>query len=174
MWRTANVFTVKQLTLSPGWFLRKRLLKVFSNLRISCYRKLGPGVRCIKGDNGPLPNLVICLSTKHIYLSIYLSIHVSFYLHLLTVTTTRKTLFDFGSLPNSIAICRTFFYLCRILSIYHSITSPPLRSHLFLSFPAKFFKLFKGLLIILPELLRIPFVLNFLRKESQLGRNRIY
>ena len=160
--------------------MRKRFLKVFSNLGISCYRKLGPGVGCIKGENGPLrnlPHLVICLSTKHIYpsiyLSIYLSIHLSIYLsiylyiylsiylslylHLLTVTTTRKTLFDVGSLPNSNAICRTFFYLSRILSTYHSITSPSLGSDLFLSFPANFFKLFKGLLIIPPELLRNSF-----------------
>ena len=92
-----------------------------------------------------------------IYLSINLSISLSLYLHLLTVTTTRKTLFDVGSLPNSNAICRTFFYLSRILSTYHSITSPSLGSDLFLSFPAKFFKLFKGLLIIPPELLRNSF-----------------
>ena len=93
----------------------------------------------------------------YIYLYIYLSIYLSLYLHLLTVTTTRKTLFDVGSLPNSNAICRTFFYLSRILSTYHSTTSPSLGSDLFLSFPAKFFKLFKGLLIIRPELLRNSF-----------------
>ena len=39
-----------------------------------------------------------------------------------------------------------------------------------LLFLPKFLKLFKGLLIILPELPQIPFVPNFLCKESQLGK----
>ena len=43
-----------------------------------------------------------------------------------------------------------------------------------LLFLPKFLKLFKGLLIILPELPQIPFVPNFMCKESQLGKNRIY
>ena len=37
-----------------GWNL---MLTVFSNLGISCYRKLGRGARCIKGENGPLKKL---------------------------------------------------------------------------------------------------------------------
>ena len=46
----ANVFTIKQLNICPGWLLRK----TFSDLGISCYGKLGPGVHCIKVGNGPL------------------------------------------------------------------------------------------------------------------------
>ena len=49
--------------------------------------------------------------------------------------------------------------------MYHFITSPPLGSDLFFSFVPKFFKLLKGLLIILPELLPIPFVPFFLRNR---------
>ena len=55
---------------------------------------------------------------------------------------------------------------------FYNLTSFGIRS--FLPFLPKIFKLFKGLFIILPELLQIPFVLSFLRKESQLGRNQIY
>ena len=124
-----------------------------------------------QGWTGPLrnlPHLVVCLSTKLIYISIYI--------HLLIVTTTRKSAFRYWQLTELKLneICRTFFYLSRILSMYHSITSPPLGSDLFFPFLPKIFKLFKGLFIILPELLQIPFVLSFLRKESQLGRNQIY
>ena len=54
--RTANVLTVKQLTICLGWLLRKTILEGFlpGNLGISCYKKLGRGARCFKGENGPL------------------------------------------------------------------------------------------------------------------------
>ena len=41
-WRTANLFTVKQLTICTG----------ISNLGITSYRKLGRSAHCIKGENG--------------------------------------------------------------------------------------------------------------------------
>ena len=85
-----------------------------------------------------------------------------------------KAPFDVGSLPNSNEVCRTFVYLNRILGTYHTITSPRMGFDGCLLFLPKFLKLFKGLLIILPELPQIPFVPNFLCKESQLDKNRIY
>ena len=53
-WQMANVFTVKKLTISPGWLLRKRILEGLQWSVNSCYRKLGHGARCIKVGNGPL------------------------------------------------------------------------------------------------------------------------
>ena len=54
-WRTANLFTMKRLTICTGWLLRERRFeKVFSNLGITIYRKLGRSAHCIKGENGPL------------------------------------------------------------------------------------------------------------------------
>ena len=81
-----------------------------------------------------------------------------------------QTLFDVGNLPNSNEICRTFVYLNRILGTYHTITSPSLGFDGCLLFFPKFFKLFKRLLIILPELLQIPFVPNFLCKRIPAGQ----
>ena len=43
-----------QLTVSPGGSWERRFQKVFCDLWISCYRKLGRGARCIKVGNGPL------------------------------------------------------------------------------------------------------------------------
>ena len=38
----------KTETIRPGWLLIKTILEGFSDLGISCYRKLGRGARCIK------------------------------------------------------------------------------------------------------------------------------
>ena len=51
--------------MCPGWLLRKTILEVFSDQRISCYRKLSRGARCIKIGNGPL----IKRSTNWVFLS---------------------------------------------------------------------------------------------------------
>ena len=76
-WRTANVFTVKYLTICLGWLLRKTILEGFINLGVLCYRKLGRGARCIKGDK------VLWRPWQLLFGSSYL-VH---YLHL-TVTKT--------------------------------------------------------------------------------------
>ena len=48
--RTANVFTVKQLTIYPGQLLRKTILEGFQSSENSVLRKLSCGARCLKGE----------------------------------------------------------------------------------------------------------------------------
>ena len=52
---------MQQLTICQGWLLRRRFQKVFSNLEISCYRKLGRGAHCIKDENEPLSQGILSI-----------------------------------------------------------------------------------------------------------------